>query len=536
MRLQLDAKAKERLTEHLENRVWIGECWAGKAEKFAYRPDPEGRAQLDRRIQFVPATDLLRQPAGDPEGNKPHYLINIPFGLFPGKKPDLPLKRLLKLLCDEAFEASAQTSQEIVAKRVAVVLGINQIVSIEPSRNILPETIGDVEEVDGIAYRLFGFYWKPVWVRREDLYGNIYPLRKAYSLLKVLSSSHQNEVARSVLHALEGKSSLHPDIASQVPFRSIREVIKRSAETERFLKLFERSAPKSSIYYVVMDSDARIFRQQGSVGLLSRMDKTIADHNTPSALTHGYSAGPDELPLIRLAIEMDMAVRAAMNNVIPFSAYFPEPFSGFCVRRQGGASFLPRISFLGLGKDKAESLENRRLFQSGLFIARVFKRDAVFVADGGVTTTIPERMHTEKNEKVKELTPKAVKLKSSLESLRGLSQTHATPLKWAENIYAALDFHPESAGEARGYLSHLFQVYDPISRMWATPERFGRKVFDSVMQSYSKPLTHALKNQRDTALVRLYQLEMTKEMFDLVERAAQASGAAIHAVLRKYTA
>ena len=263
-------------------------------------------------------------------------------------------------------------------------------------------------------------------------------------------------------------------------------------------------------------------------GLLQRVDEAITTNHYPSAITCGYQVDSKELPLIRYGVELDMRVRAAMNGIIPYSAYFPEPASFFCVRHPPGSSILSRISFAG---GTSETLENRRLIQNGR-LAKLFDNRAIFIAEGGIVTQTPERMKTAKNKEWTTVSKADMKLESSLKALRGISQTHAHPKDWADNLYSSLGIKAKKRmTDATGPMMHIFKVYDPISRMFDSEYRFNDWVFNEEIKNYSAPLTAKQKEKIAASVAALLKANIPQEKIDLIIKAAIESGKAIHQFL-----
>lgn len=516
----LDFNVRTRLERHLQqrldNRPWVEGCLQRKTASFPYRVAEKGPATMDRHLS-VPNPQIWTRPTPC-QNHKPRYVINIPLRHYPGEIDTEPFTHLLGLIQNESFGKTTEASKQEVKQRVVVVIGINQIQSIDPAMNRAFKSFFDVlPRIQGLAYRVYGFFWIPKWTFCGELKGDIYKKEKAFLLLKALSHADL-DIATPVRTRWEGDATrLHPDIVSQVPYQGIRTTIQRSQETRLGVKRFEESAKENPVYYVVMDADLSALRK--GEGLFTRIDQCIQMRGLPSVVSLGYSVAQTEPPLLRTGIKIDMLVRQALG----YLAYFPEPCSAFLVRRPNEDNHLLKLSFEGRG----ETLENRRLYQSGIATG-VLKRDAVFVADGGVTMGTPGRMLTLKNQSVAILTKKSLKVKKNLQAIKGTRQTHASSLKWAENIYTGLDFSCSKVAEAREPLSYIFKVYDPISRMFATPGRYSTKVFDAVMTQYHGPLSDGDQNLLNTAKGKLSKLGMTKAMMDEVEAAAKRSGEAIY--------
>lgn len=453
---------ERHIQEKFDNHPWIHKCLLGNPEAFPYRVSQSGKAFIGKHT-YSPHVLPKTNPKSNEENEiTPCYLVNIPLAHLPNDGSYSCIKNLAKILKNESYGTDAKQSRVTVIQRLACVIGINQFSSIDPAVNRkFEDYIADIPKIEGIAYRVFGFFWEPCWDKESQFKGKIYPVDQAFLLLKVISKIQAKIVRETYESSSEG---LNSNVMGQIPFQHIRETIKNSLQTRYLAQYFAEQSAKTPIYYGVMDADCQSLRTDK--GLFSRLDAAISKHDIPSAITLGYSVSNDERPLIRLGVKMDMKVREAMCKVFPFGAYFPEPASFFCVRKPDGNLKLSKFSFIAPG----QALENRRLIQSGQ--KNNLLKNAVFIADGGVTTGTPIGMKTIKNGKVDELSPKLIKQKQNLQSLRGISQTHVTPKQWADNLYIALDFSCSQVTDATGPMMHIFSVYDPISRMFSQVGRF----------------------------------------------------------------
>jgi hypothetical protein len=531
MNIQPDMRAslELHLSRKVENNQWLTQVLDGHDAAFPYRPleGGEGRVAFG---EYRSAHSIDFFPQTDDEPN-PIYHVNVPLAHLPGNDGDNRLSVLLRIFQDEAFGATPAQSLGEARRRLSLVVGINQIRSLDPELNrSFISFIERIQHVETFAVRVFGFFWAVQWAPLNPLSSlYTYPVDKAFLLVKVLDT-HRAQSVREIFE-MNGMH-LNPGILSQIPFQRIRERIKSSMVSKSLMShIFEHAVPTAPIYYAVMDGDCQHLRT--NVGLFSRMDGVIRSRLVPSAISLGYRVADDERPLIRLGVELDMKVREAMTAAIPFSAYLPEPCSIFCIRSVTKVVPLEALSFLGGG----HCLENRRLIQNAM-AQNLFDRSVVFCSDGGVTTGTPSRMKTQKNAKVLALTPAILKKKSSLQSLRGISQSHAFPKQWADNLYIALGLQGFSSPRVTDVTQRLMQllgVYDPINRMFSYPSRFSRNVFDSVMTGYHQPLSEPLVNMRSVVFVALQQLGMSPALIERVDEAARNSGEAIFQVLHRET-
>ncbi len=528
MRSELRNTLEQHIEQKLANRYWLEPCLSGKTENFPYVADNRGKPEISRL--FVPIQRSTNKVESEAE-DRLQYVVNIPMG-FPPRRTHDPSKvtHLFEMLRDQSFGDTEIESAAMVKKRLSVVLGLNQIQSIDPALNrLFRKYIRNLPRIDDVVNRVVAFFWKPKWRadfgampkdkpkihQWQTLQKKVYPLPKAFLLLKSLSPEQAEEVRKT----REQPEGLHPSIADQIPYQKIREAIKNSRSTRGLIDQLEDEAPNSPLYYATMDADFLSLRNETGRGIFSRLDDLIAEKNEPSIASLGYSLSPSETALLRLAVKVDMAVRAVMPM-----PYFPEPFTAYKVRYPGQDSFLHKLSFIGNGR----ALESRRFIQNG---KKWLTDGAVLKPDGGVITTAPDRMKTKYNQKVTRLTPAVLKKKPTLQALRSnVIQSHAFPKQWADILYAGLPFSCSQVTDATVPMRHIFSVFDPISRMFAK-DRYTTGVFDKVMQKYRDPLTEAEQNLLQTARGRLLNLGMEKKMINCIEKTARESGEAIYQVL-----
>ncbi|MCH9627843.1 MAG: hypothetical protein S4CHLAM2_14890 [Chlamydiales bacterium] len=530
---------ERHLQQKLANHGWLQGCLDGDTGAFPYRLSSERPPQLNGRSYFP-----LRPPKTLPQvppGPDPLYLVNVPLGLAPNVTEYTSLQSLVKLFREEAFGATTAESKAALKGRFALVVGINRMRSLDPALNRqFAPYISQIPRMLSIVYRIFGFLWNPVW-EKQISQDALYSPQKAFMLIK----------AHNVTRA-EAVRAMHETEPPIVPFQRIRERIKRSDETRLLVHHFENGNSSAPIYYGVMDADCQQMRT--TTGLFSRFDSLIEIHGPLSAFSLGYRVSEKERPIIRLGVEIDMKIREAMNSVIPYSGYFPEPGSIFCIRTPFDSNKLDSLSFLGAG----QGLECRRLIQNGLATGAL-KRKVHFSADGGVETKTPKRMKTENNARITELTRSKLKEKRSLRALRHTSQSHLKPKQWADNLYASLTFperlHPALRSQGNSMeevdefafrasrvtnvttpMMHLFSLYDPISRAFSEQGVYSARTFDRVMDTYGAPLSDGQQNLRLTARESLAAQQMRPMLVDRIEEAAKQSGAAIHSMLKSTVA
>lgn len=538
MSVKIPPRLKAHIQAKLANSYWLDGCMNGRLERFPYRPVSRGKAQLKPKAIYP--DEAPHDPFVPLTNRKPLFLVNIPVGVSPRLEHHSgKVTHIFKQLEEESFGTTPNASSRLVGNRVAVVLGVNQIYSIDPVLNrSFIKWIRLLPQVIPIHGRVFGFFWQPEWGKffsepklkgkvlakkweklRWDCLNNktLYPLQKCFLLLKAVSPAS----AKKVQKAYEQPDGLHPNIVSQIPYQDLRERIKTSRLTRDLLDAMETGAPHSMIYYVTMDADTLALRvRAGGMGAFSRLDKLIVDHHAPSIASLGYQLASTEPPLLRLAVEIDMAVRSQM----PWP-YIPEPCGAYKVRLPDEESFLHQLTFKGAGK----GLESRRFIQSG---SRYFT-DGVVLGGDGIVTTTPERMKTKNNQR-DTLTLSNLKTKCYLRSLRGRTiQTHAFPKQWAEMMYSGMGLHTACVTNATTPMMHIFGVFDPISRMYAAADRYTSSTFDKVLREHGRALTAVESEIVAEARKALLKLKIKKNQIDVVVETARKSGKAISGVLKK---
>ncbi len=501
MSTELRATLEAHLQQRLANHPWVASCLAGQVNAFPFRLQENGKATIGQLSTPQLQTAQQVKPL---LSTRTFFVINIPMGVRPAAmQSSTKYSAMLARIRDQAFDAAQ--SKRIVKQRVVVVVGVNQVCSIDRALNrSFRKWIADLPAVNGIEQHCVGFTWSPKWEKQSDD-KLIHSLSNTFLLLKVLNAS----LAESVRVNFE----MGPTLRTQIPFQLIREAIKNAAPTRSAV---ERLQERGAVYLTVMDADFLNLN-----GVFGQMLPLIASKG-PSVISPGYRVAASELPLIRLGVKLDMAVRRAVSLIFPYGAYFPEPCTAFRVR----ADQLRLLSFRGAGR----VLENRRLIENGRR-HQILGDNVAFMYGGEVVTATPERMYTDKNRRILTLSKQQIKQKQCLEALRFISQTHATPKQWADNLYAGLDFSCSCVSDATQHMMHIFGVFDPISRMYAAGGRYSAKVFDKVMADYEKPL--ADRNTLDTAKTQLRILGMSRGMVDKIELAAKMSGLAIYQTLKE---
>lgn len=495
------------------NYGWLEGC-SQNPNAFPYRIKEEGIATVLPKT-ICPHPVEVTEIGSDQD---PLYIVNIPMR-WP-REGQSAITRLTNILRYEGFGTTPEQSSLTAKRRLVVILGINQMDSIDKSVNReFRERVKSLTAVQGIACCQMGFRWAPQWTQKT--HPLLYDPKKLYQLLKLYSNQAAQEVRR--LREGDEKLGLNEHAKAQIPYQRIRERIKVLS-----VGVTNQLEPRINgpIYLGVMDDDMLRLRPDLGKGIFSRVD-AIVRHQLPSVISLGYSV-VNQPPLIYLGVLLDMKVREAVSSIFPFGVYYPEPCSFFRIRLPGNSNRLAQVSFVG---GSGEKLESRRFIKSGL-ASGVFDNNGVYMADGGVLMVTPARMITQGNVN---LTYNQIKQKRFLQALRGISQSHIDPLEWAGNLYLGLGIKANFRA-IKSPLSHIFSVYDPISRMLSTVEKYSSKVFDSVMRDYLHgQWSDGLRNTLDTARAKLMlDFGLEKELVDRIEEAAKRSGLAIYNVLNHF--
>lgn len=512
-------KLNKYLKIKLANKTWLLPCLKGEIKKFPYRIYDKGTGQVLSDQIYYPKYKNTTNPKNSQKVS-PRFIVNIPDGRSPSQNPlDQKYEKMLKRLKTQSFSTTSSASSRMFKSRVAVVIGTNQVESLDMAFNrAFVKMIKKTFCFSSIACRRFGFLWIAEYCC-NTFNKLFYSPKKSFLLLKVLSKAKAKKVRELVeLH----EEKLHPNIISQIPFQKIREIILRSKLTHDFANKFQKTSLASPIYLTVMDSDFLSLRMSDKKGLFTKASDVTSVRKPLSVIGAGYSTHKGELPIIRLAVRIDMAVRFAMTRVIPYSAYLPEPFLCVLLRKPNQNHHLKKLSFLGRGT----ALESRRLIKNGKTL-KIFDNRMFFILKGIVTTS-PERWKTKKNRSCKKLTIAKIKQKKFLKAIRGLSQSHVHPKKWADQVYSAIDFSCSLVTDATTPMMYIYHVFDPIKRMFARKGHFTVRAFNEVMANYNNPLSDTQVKLLKTYKTRLKKLGMSEKLIDQIIIAAKVSGKAIY--------
>lgn len=474
------------------------------------------------------------------------FIVNIPEGRRPSDHSDESYVSMLEKIRKEGFSTRTSSSSVMGSTRLGVVVGTNQVKSLDPKLNKkFKKMIKNTPPYEDLASRRVGFLWKPTYKLVSGDKNFVYPFKGSWNLLKKLSKAlakPENKKSVKSLKNPKKKKLVKPLIKDSkkflesvrvfieekapkkpIPFQEIREYILKHDLTRDFLKAFERNG-KNPIYLTVMDADFLQLRVDSEQGIFSKANEVLSKKDA-SVVGFGYRTKEDELPIVKIAVEMDMAARDAITKIIPYGAYLPEPFLCVSLKNPNEKNHLKKLSFTGHGN----ALESRRLIENGR--AKGALDDQIHFEKKGLVTTSPARWKTKKNQNNPELTIK--KLQEGLKSIRNLSQSHCHPLKAAENIYAAIPFSTSEVGATRGFIATLFKSYDPLSKILDLDKNPSKKELKKVLKNVHK-LNKNEKAALEEAKEILNDLDMDEKLIEKIEKAAKASGKAVKKVLEKH--
>jgi len=477
------------LEKHLEEKMYNMKAWLGEYNETGTGTFPyfmTGKARVSQNSSFEHPN--LRDPLQiDPEQEAPSYIILIP-GVRPSDDNPAALMQKITMIRDQAFENDAISSQNAVKKRLAVVLGINEFRSLDDQDvESFYLFVQSMSRVQGVAFRVIGFLWTPTWYMNLES-GLGYDERTAYRLLKAFCPERAQEILISTKQQAK----------EQPPYQDIRETIKDSKGASELSNLVQELSPRSPQYVTTMDSDFYGLRSD-SLGLFSHLDTLVQEtvrQNVfkPNVMTTGYQAPADAPGMIKEQVHLDMLSREAMNRVIPGSAYFPEPCMSVLLA-QGHT--IKELSYKGAGSN----IEARRLIQNGIEEGLIDRTKMVFSSKGPITTDVT-RMITAKARGIGIVSARNVYMKKVLESLHGVSQSHAGDREWAQNLYLALPFTCSSVMDAYAPLRKFHQVFDPVKLAFlinsATQERYAKGHFQKAMKIHQRLVEAIAANNGDT--------------------------------------
>ena len=247
-----------------------------------------------------------------------------------GETDEQQVSKLLQLVNKLNNESFGYTVQESLqeAERLGLVFGLNRRESLDKKRNrklleLMQQPLPDY--VASIA-RL-GFFWRPTYEEKKPDspdYKKVEDYQRLQAWFKQLKQKKPSK-ARRFRHENEKDK-----INEMVPYRAIREQIKKSSATKRLVQQLREKQGAQKQYLGIFDGDVVSLRKQGDKGTLSHYDDMAKDHVAeqgvlPQVMSSGYIIKSKEERLLELAVKLDLVVRNATAKIIAYGIYYPEP-------------------------------------------------------------------------------------------------------------------------------------------------------------------------------------------------------------------
>lgn len=380
--------------------------------------------------------DIEPMAVGDED--KVAYVLNIPV-VANGAKNTL-ITKIKKILLPQAFRETDEQSLSEAKARLKINVGFNRMKSISKKKNrILQKSLSSAEDqIEEEPIKTFSFFWEPKWF--DNIQKKPVSLKFVRAWYKKLKAKDSNK-AKNAVRLLEEKTT-----ADMVPYQQIRERLKNHKHTKKFVKHFQRDDNVSHIYLASFDDDFVCLRY-AKTGLFSEYDRLIAEHeakyaNPPQVLTTGYLVSSLHMPIIEVAVKLDMAVRQATSQIFKNAVYYCEPNTIIYV--QPGSDTV-EASFISSGPSCKNEMPT---LMADLIKKRSLDANKCFVfysSNAPLVTNMPVRMqHTKKSTRkifVGQKTKDGKVLRFNFQDLKQLintSQSHVQARDWANKIVNCL--------------------------------------------------------------------------------------------------
>jgi uncharacterized protein YktA (UPF0223 family) len=468
-------------------------------------------------------------------------------------------KVLSSKVIDSYFELLKNTAFRDAAderlRNIKFVVGLNRPRSLSFRKNFLLYKELRTYRQDFFDAKVFGFFWDYQWKNKTT--------NKKVSYKEVLNFYNQfkryNSDKAEEFRIKNEKTSR----GAIVPYRSLRELIKKNESTKGFIKQVRKEVENSVVYLFITDPDTKNFN-----GCFDSYFQIAQKHDNPDVMTTGYIFSSEE-PMISLASILDMKVRIATAELIPVAVYFPEP----------------SLCNLVLG-DEVESKESFEEFTPG---GKVSKR--YYLMPGESKNLIGSTSKTRKDPRL--IFPKGRKLLTStppraLENKKGgkfifkgrynfetkkverwtfsdlrnissnFAQSHANTRGWSTNFIDALklDNIPYKGKNLNkkntrdlviSLLSRLFNSYNPIYLAKENKKTLFRIInnYDffvskdeidkyDIQKKRLDVLSYADKINSREKLLSVLSVAIKNYDVELIRQAAENSGREIASFLNKY--
>ncbi len=386
----------------------------------------------------------------------------------------------LKVLEETAFIAEREKDEKL--QNIKFVIGLNRPRSLSSKKNlVLYKELASLQK-SPIDVRFFGFFWDFPWMKFErDKNGILIKNKKGKKVgyEEVLAFykkfKKRNPKKAKEFRILNEKS--HGIRNRMVPYRSLREVVKNSNQTEDFVKEIRTENTKTNIYLFITDPDTVDFN-----GCFSNYFE-IADNERPDVFTSGYNFYSDKQPMVTLASELDMLVRDITAKNFPQGVYFPEP--SLCLRvlpdKNNVAESFEKLTPTGKVSKKDYNMPG----ESKNIIDKIYENrknpKVIFSKVRNLFTKAPARSF--KNKRSGDLIFKGKyqngivtnwEFNDLINITKNSAQSHAYGKSWATNMLEAFEFKDCSYSNvilderikrqvSISLLNRLFNSYDPIN-------------------------------------------------------------------------
>ncbi|MEV6638385.1 hypothetical protein AB0M54_47500, partial [Actinoplanes sp. NPDC051470] len=287
-------------------------------------PFEVGRAEVPTKITPVGrANQYLRQTSVPFKGKDPStgFVVNM------AAQPDDGVTDLATRYLDDAW--TDPRTRDLASSRTAVVAGINVFERLAPeadqaAREKVTGAVGNVAKRDKLLMAIFGFLWRPTWVRKAG--GGAVPwaeVRRAYG--KLTEKADRDKAVESESNWREGK---------KLPYGLFRETVLGSSYTRRAVDLL--SMANHNVHVLSQDADGGVVTAGPSpMGVLTAYTEILTAIGQHPLLTIGgytfegfdWTEGGSSrrAQLTVLANQLDRAVRVAVAKTRPRMLYPTEP-------------------------------------------------------------------------------------------------------------------------------------------------------------------------------------------------------------------
>ncbi|NGX63789.1 MAG: hypothetical protein KR126chlam6_01203 [Candidatus Anoxychlamydiales bacterium] len=302
LRAIIEKKLDKHLQEKRVNNRWIYpliyESNTVNVEAFPFRPDEMSHTKFDKYIYTSTTKQPNTLPKVEPNSKTPKYTMLIP---AKGSNNKEQVPNILNLFKDQSYGTTAKESRDWVKANLAAVIALNRPQSLEETVNEeFKDQIESTKKVDGIAYRVFGFFWTFDWITKSDADARVdakkakakkakgkkgevpkvivqkvedRKVKDTYLLLRYLNA----DAAKEVRERFEGNDdSLSDELKQIMNIQKIRERLLTEPHAQVFLDHFAKKAPNSPRYLCSQDADVQsISCQQDQKGLFEHYDGLI---------------------------------------------------------------------------------------------------------------------------------------------------------------------------------------------------------------------------------------------------------------------